>query len=198
MFSGGLDSVGALYLLLTDPQYAQFSIHVHHVNIQNKENRSKAETIAVNNIVNWFKSYNYNFITSQSSIEYCDFDGCIMPDTDITGFFAGYVCSMNHMITKVAYGTNLTDQNPRRSQRTIRSDNIRQCFTNNEKIWPVGNMNKQQIYQILPDDLKTMFWSCRTPIYTTTKIIPCRQCKTCIQLREANITHPIFDLTQPS
>ena len=47
MYSGGLDSLGMIYRLLTDTDYNQYNIHIHHVHNQNVENRQKAEAVTV-------------------------------------------------------------------------------------------------------------------------------------------------------
>jgi 7-cyano-7-deazaguanine synthase in queuosine biosynthesis len=42
LFSGGIDSTGVLHRLMTDPQYVQHPLIVHHIHIFNRENRAKA------------------------------------------------------------------------------------------------------------------------------------------------------------
>ena len=39
MYSGGLDSLGMVYKLLTEEQYKDYYIHIHHVHNKNVENR---------------------------------------------------------------------------------------------------------------------------------------------------------------
>ena len=33
MYSGGLDSLGMIYKLLTDPEYKDYVLHIHHVHV---------------------------------------------------------------------------------------------------------------------------------------------------------------------
>ena len=47
MYSGGLDSLGMVYRLLTDPEYQDYDLHIHHVHNKNIENRHRAEDIMV-------------------------------------------------------------------------------------------------------------------------------------------------------
>ena len=47
MYSGGLDSLGMVYRLLTDPEYQDYNLHIHHVHNKNIENRHRAEDIMV-------------------------------------------------------------------------------------------------------------------------------------------------------
>ncbi len=52
MWSGGLDSTGALFKLLTE---SKEPLHVHHIDIQNAEKRFIPEQYAVANISKIFK-----------------------------------------------------------------------------------------------------------------------------------------------
>ena len=56
MYSGGLDSLGMVYQLLTDPAYAEYGLHIHHVNNRSIENRHAAEAIMVNMSEQWIDS----------------------------------------------------------------------------------------------------------------------------------------------
>ena len=42
MYSGGLDSLGMVYRLLTDPEYTDYAVHIHHVHNRNVEDRVRA------------------------------------------------------------------------------------------------------------------------------------------------------------
>ena len=187
MYSGGLDSLGTIYRLLTDPQYKDYKLHVHHIHQHNVENRNRAEAIAVELVVNELESMGYNFVYSESEIASQPYNGNFMYDTDSVNFFAGYICSVNPNIKHVAMGMNANDENHSLNERRIRADAILAAFTPVKKIYPVLNMSKREIYDMLPANLRNMFWSCRTPMYTDTKVNPCGKCKTCTQLREAGI-----------
>lgn len=45
MFSGGLDSTYVLHKILTDQEYAEYDVHVHHMRLVNSEKRAAAEEI---------------------------------------------------------------------------------------------------------------------------------------------------------
>ena len=47
MYSGGLDSLGMIYKLLTDPEYNDYGLHIHHVHNRNVEDRARAEAVVV-------------------------------------------------------------------------------------------------------------------------------------------------------
>lgn len=187
MYSGGLDSLGTLYYLLTDPAYKDYKIHVHHVHQNNIEKRSRAEAIAVQIALDELRNLGFNFDYSESSITTPAFNLHFMYDTDSINFFAGYICSVNPDIDLVAMGMNAADSNQSLDERRKRADAILAAFTQVKKIYPVLNKSKREIYDSLPESIKNKFWSCRTPVYVNNAINPCGRCKTCLQLKEAGI-----------
>ena len=189
MYSGGLDSLGTIYKLLTENEYKDYVIHIHHVHNRNVEDRNLAEAIVVKRALDELKNRGFTFIYSESEIASQPYNGQYMYDTDSINFFAGYICSVNPNIVKVALGMNANDSNYALEERLKRANRILAAFTPVEKIYPVLNMSKREIYDSLPDTLKDMFWSCRTPVYTDESIESCGNCKTCKQLKEAGITN---------
>ena len=187
MYSGGLDSLGMVYKLLTEDQYKEYNVHIHHVHNKNVENRHRAEAIAVDLAVKALKRLGLQFTYSESEIGSVPFGKQFMYDTDSINFFAGYVCSVNPNIVKVAMGMQRNDASQRLEERRIRANKILQAFTPAEKIFPVIDMTKREIYDMLPETLRNMFWSCRTPVYSEKNIAPCGRCDTCVKLREQGI-----------
>lgn len=184
MFSGGLDSTGVFWKLIQEKQ----SIHVHHMNLINQENRSDAEKVAVKNVCEYMKKF-INFEYSESTHECPDIDGKFMWDSDMYNFMAGYICLMSNKINKVALGltkTDLSSSDQKIKKRIERGTSILKCFANVEKIYPVVDMTKQQIYDMLPKDLSNITWSCRTPIYSDDGIKRCKRCKSCFELKNIN------------
>lgn len=180
MFSGGLDSTGALWKLLQDTNN---KIHLHHLRLVNKENRTKAEDIAVKNIVdyvNQIRPVNY----SQSYHEYPSYNNAFIWDSDLYNFIAGTICISLPNIKIVAIGRTKSDTGI--EERSIRGTNILKLLSPNvKKIYPVGDMTKIEIYDMLPKELRDMTWSCRTPIYIDeNKIKQCGKCKACRELIE--------------
>ena len=110
-----------------------------------------------------------------------------MFDSDSINFFAGFLCSTNPDIVKVAMGMQANDGNHALEERRKRADAILAAFTNVKKIYPVLNMSKREIYDSLPDSLKDKFWSCRVPKYTESSIERCKKCDTCLKLKEQGI-----------
>ena len=187
MFSGGLDSLGMVYKLLTEEQYQEYDIHIHHVHNRNVENRHRAEAIAVNIALKELKTLGFRFAYSESEIATVAFGRHFLYDTDTMNFFAGYIASVNPDIKKIAIGMQSTDTNETLSERRIRATKILEAFTDAEKIYPVMEMSKREIYDMLPDSLKNVFWSCRRPVYKEKQIAPCGVCETCAKLREQGI-----------
>ena len=187
MYSGGLDSLGMVYKLLTEEQYKDYYIHIHHVHNKNVENRWRAEKIAVDQAVKELRALGFDFLYSESEIGSQPYGTRFLFDTDTMNFFAGYICSVNPDIKKVAMGMQANDANQTLEDRRVRANNILRAFTDAEKIFPVETMTKREIYDSLPASLRNLFWSCRRPVYTEKSIAPCGKCDTCVKLREQAI-----------
>ena len=187
MYSGGLDSLGMVYKLLTESEYKDYAVHIHHVHNRNIENRDRAEAVVVNMALTELERLGFSFIYSESEIASQPYNGNFMYDSDSINFFAGYICSVNPNIAKVAMGMQANDHNLALEERRKRANKILGAFTDVEKIYPVLNLTKREIYDGLPETLKTMFWSCRHPVYTEKSIAPCGKCDTCVKLSEQGI-----------
>jgi 7-cyano-7-deazaguanine synthase in queuosine biosynthesis len=187
MYSGGLDSLGMVYKLLTEDEYKEYDIHIHHVHNKNVENRYRAEAIAVDIATKELKNLGFKFAYSESEIGTVPFGKHFMFDTDSMNFFAGYICSVNPDIKLVAMGMQANDNNQSLEERRVRANKILQAFTTAEKIFPVLNMTKREIYDMLPESLRNCFWSCRRPQYTEKNITPCGRCDTCVKLTQQGI-----------
>lgn len=187
MYSGGLDSLGMVYKLLTEDQYRDYAVHIHHVHNKNVENRWRAEQLAVDTALKELTRLGFDFVYSASEIGSQPFGNKFLFDTDIMNFFAGYVCSVNPDIKKVAMGMQANDGNHALEDRRVRGNKILAAFTPAEKIYPVLTMTKREIYDLLPETLRNIFWSCRRPVYGEKSITPCKKCDTCVKLREQGI-----------
>jgi 7-cyano-7-deazaguanine synthase in queuosine biosynthesis len=192
MYSGGLDSLGMLYKLFTDPEYKDYQIHIHHIHNRNVECRDLAEAIITNTALSEFKKMGFLFEYSESGITTKQYNGKFMFDCDSINFFAGYICSVNPNIVKVATGVNSEDITECLAARRKRADTILATFTSVQKIHPMMNISKLEIYNTLPDNLKDKFWSCRVPIQKNGSISPCGVCHTCQQLKSADIPHIVI------
>ena len=187
MYSGGLASLGMIYKLLTDPEYKDYGVHIHHIHNKNVERRDRAEAVVVDLVLKELKQLGFNFVYSESEIASQPYNGKFMFDSDTINFFAGYICSVNPNIVNVAMGMQANDHNLSLEYRRKRADKILAAFTDVKKIYPVLEMTKREIQDSLPATLKRMFWSCRRPVYTEKNIAPCGKCDTCVKLKEQGI-----------
>lgn len=189
--SGGIDSVAMCYLLLKQGE----KLHIHHVEIDNEENRTHAENVAVKKVLNYFNSVgltNYQYTSSKISCP--TFNGHFLFDSDAYNLFAGFICSTDKKITQVAVGTNKEDLHLTASDRVKRSNSLLQLFANVEKIYPIKDYSKKDLYELLPQELKDSFWSCRTPVYKDNYAKPCDRCQTCYKMKKFGITQPSLNL----
>jgi 7-cyano-7-deazaguanine synthase in queuosine biosynthesis len=182
MFSGGLDSTGVFWRLI----HGSDELHVHHLYLVNKENRAEAENRAVKDIVSYMRRIR-NFSFSESYHEYPCYNGGFLWDSDMFSFVAGSICLSLPTIKKVAVGVTASDIRPSLSQRMERSQKIFGAFgTKAEKVFPLTGMTKKEIFAMLPEELRSMTWSCRTPVYKEKEIIPCGRCKACGEIRHCS------------
>jgi 7-cyano-7-deazaguanine synthase in queuosine biosynthesis len=178
MFSGGLDSTGAFYKLICEKK----KIHIHHLYLVNKENRHKAENIAVKSICLYMKELG-EFSYSESYHEYPCYNDNFMWDSDLYNFIAGTICLSLKSIREVAFGMTKSDLSRGVANRADRGTKIFESFeTNAKKIYPVKDLTKKEIYDMLPEDLRKITWSCRTPIYLENDIKKCGKCKACKEI----------------
>jgi len=191
LLSGGLDSLCMTHLMLKDAR--DNDIHIHHINIKNVESRADAEATAVQQAIEYFKQNGYpKFAYTESTIAAPSFDRSFMYDSDAVNFMAGYVCSMNPDITEVAIGLNKSDTNGPNTTRIQKANQLLGLFTTATKIYPVKDYTKQEMYDLLPAELRTKFWSCRTPKYIDNKAHTCGHCYTCQQIQKLLLNQPIL------
>ena len=179
MFSGGLDSTGVFWRLINSDK----TLHVHHLYLVNRENRAKAEDRAVREIVAYMKEIR-DFGFSESYHEYPSYNGNFMFDSDIFSFMSGSICLSMKTIREVSIGMTASDMRSGLSARVERANRIFNSFgTKAKKVYPLMDMTKKQIYEMLPEELRSMSWSCRTPIYEGDDIRECGRCKTCREIK---------------
>jgi hypothetical protein len=156
MYSGGLDSLGMTYKLLTDPTYKDYKLHIHHIHNRNVEDRDRAEAIVVPLVLKELERLGYSFVYSESEIGSQPYNGQYMYDTDTINFFAGYICSVNPNIVKVALGMQASDSNHSLEERRKRADRILAAFTDVKKIYPVLQQKGSYYNQVWPKKQKQM------------------------------------------
>jgi tRNA(Ile)-lysidine synthase TilS/MesJ len=179
MFSGGLDSTVALLKLLTE---TNDELHVHHINLINKEGRAEAEKIAVSKIIPYcqkIRPFVYTTTTQDYTEIYTPYD------THVTRYTASQICRGNSGINRVVSGHCKDDTNS-----NVVSDAIFKAALcgNPDKIewyYPCSQMSKYDERQYLLEnhpDLLDMIHYCRRPIKNGDKWDNCNKCTTCIQM----------------
>jgi 7-cyano-7-deazaguanine synthase in queuosine biosynthesis len=187
MLSGGLDSLGALHLLLTEsPRY--YNIHCHHIQMVNDENRWEAEDRAVSKISAYYTMKGgRQFGLSTSRIDMPTFNSKYSWDMWHLNLVAGAICEACPSVEKVALGRTKDDDRAgydldywkvvEKSRGLF--DVLTACKV--EKIYPVVHLTKQEIYDSLPQELRVMAWSCRRPQWRTSTPVPCGHCVACVE-----------------
>ena len=194
MYSGGLDSVGALYRLCTDPKYAGYRIHVHHMHLHNIENRARAEMIATRRTLATFARLGHKLdLFTQSAHEYTFMRGNFVWDMDMCAFMSANMTLINPSIRHVAMGRTKTDVDSGSDDFSRRMERAQAVFRAVRMlakapagyIFPVVDMTKREIWDMLPDPLRRAAWSCRQPVYDGRGAPrPCGRCQTCLEIKE--------------
>jgi len=190
MYSGGLDSLGALYTLLTDPAYQRFALHVHHLHLRNIEKRTTAELTAVKNTLRYFRDHGYRkFFYTESSHDYAFMRKYFIFDTYWYAFLAANIITADPGIRHVAVGRTRTDTenagsmvNARRGHEIFHATLPLELRFERSYIYPVAGIRKKEIWEMLPPDLRVLSWSCRRPVVNNETLQPCGQCHTCKEM----------------
>jgi hypothetical protein len=193
MFSGGLDSVGALYLLLTDPRYARFKIHVHHMVLKNIENRALAEKVACGKIVDFLREKDFRaFEYTESLHDYSFMRRYFIYDSSMVGFMGASMLLNDQSLVMMANGRtrNDLDPDPKAYKRMNLGQEIYHAILPPEIryqrpfLHPVAHLTHEQIYRMLPGELRDLAWSCRTPKYDGDDIRECGRCSACKRMKQ--------------
>ena len=200
MFSGGIDSTGVLHSMFENDAYRNAPLIVHHIVLQNRENRAKAEIKAVRKILAYYQANypNRQFTYTQSTFDTSGFaplKSSRFPfDMDVCAFVAGNLCVARKDINEVAMGRTKTDiesGGDNFEMRMRRAQNIfKSVFSLEEEeppayIFPVMDMTKEEIWRMLPNSIKKATWYCRHPVYQADDLAkPCGKCRTCKEVSE--------------
>jgi len=198
MFSGGLDSLGALYRLLTAEDYQSFDIYAHHIILRNHQNRGIAELEACQAIVRFLRENKFRkFYYTQNEMDFDFMKNRIPSDADIYWFLAAQIFCSAPAVTHIATGKTRTDVEEGKTRGSFFAQNkaqlIFQCVIAHENrkmpgfISPVSEFTKKEVLTILPKPLADLAWSCRTPVYV--EDIP-RRCGNCTPCRDLGIAPP--------
>lgn len=198
MYSGGIDSTGVLHQLMTNDQYKNQPLIVHHIHILNRENRAQAESTAVRAILSYYKeNTDRKFLVTESTFNTTGFaplKSIRFPfDMDVCAFMAANICAARKDIMHVAMGRTNTDiESGGESfmKRMVRAQSIFKSVLSLENeltpeyIFPVVDFRKKEIWDFLPSQVRDSTWWCRVPVYQEGKPIPCGKCQTCKDVKE--------------
>ena len=198
MWSGGLDSTGALYKLLTEPRFAEYNIHVHNMVLQNVEQRAGAERIATDACLKWFRENCREFKFTRTIHEYFFMGTKFIWDADVTGFTVGrltYHSPDNYKYAVVGRTKTDRDQNndnfgerARRAMTLMATAYMDEPEKKPEYLFLVQDMTKKEIWQMLPEELRKHTWSCRKPVRLDSvqdrPYVACGKCITCIDMKK--------------
>ncbi|MFZ5564846.1 MAG: hypothetical protein ACOZBW_12415 [Thermodesulfobacteriota bacterium] len=192
MYSGGLDSLGALYRLLTAQEYADFGLHVHHMHLKNVENRALAENKAIQATLKFFRENGYrNFLYTESGHDYSFMRRYFTFDTYWYAFMAANIMTADHAIVHVAVGRTKSDMesassrmNANRGHEIFHATLPLDLRFERSYIFPVAHLTKQEVWNMLPPALRDLSWSCRKPVFTDGQPAPCGKCPTCEEMKK--------------
>lgn len=189
MYSGGLDSAGVLYRLLTGDEFADYVIHVHHMHVITLENRAPAEDMAVRQTLKMMKGDGFRpFLYTRSLHRYDFMRQPMIWEMDLCAFMAGNICVADPAIRHVALGRTKTDiETGGQSfvKRTERAQTVFETIISLDDvdpgyIFPVLEMSKREVWDMLPVPIREATWSCRRPVYDAEKQpTACCTCPTC-------------------
>lgn len=196
MFSGGIDSVAVLYLLLKD---TECPIHVHHIAFDNAERRWEAEQIAVRDTLKYLTEKYRQVEYTESTYTFGD-ERWFGYDTQVVGFIASQIIQGERQkIRYLATGRCADDVEYHRSTHGAKGniqENIITAALGNKTpnhpinptvIRPVLNLRKPEIIKLMPDELVQLTWSCRRPKRTETGFVRCERCAACRKMKKRNV-----------
>ncbi len=189
MYSGGLDSTGMLYRLLTDAEFADYDVHVHHLALKNRENRHEAERLAVHGTLAWLREQGHRpFTFTQSEHDYTFLKRYFVFDSFWYGFMAANIVTADPTIVHVAIGRTRSDYDAEDGAWLTIANRGRDVYHatlplelrhTRGYIFPVIRFTKQEIWDLLPAPLREMSWSCRIPSYVDGRAVACGTCPSC-------------------
>ena len=191
LWSGGVDSTGALYKILKD---YDDDVVAHHIHFKNKERRWEVEKDAVDKMIPWLRKNVRDFEYSESTIEmdlrFIGWD--IMHAMYIGGLVIESEKGKNIERYKLVLGDNAEDFNSYQWKSPIAqllaiitSLKHPQKSQDIPYLWQImAKISKQDIWDLLPDFLKENIWGCRTPESDDGKWVECGKCITCKDLKK--------------
>jgi 7-cyano-7-deazaguanine synthase in queuosine biosynthesis len=182
MYSGGMDSVSLLWNLL---KHTEQEVYVHSVCLHNSEGRHRAEATAVKNSIEYIQKNSRPFEFSSSVYSWVA-KYCGGRDMALALFQAMRVSNgLGKSFSAVYTG----DYNVRKEEGA-EAYGILNAMTAGKRLRPVWATpfdyltkksvdRSKAIYLTMPEELRTMYWSCRKPSEVGDKFVECGTCHAC-------------------
>lgn len=183
MWSGGVDSTGTLYQLLTEPQHKEFKIYAHHIHIVNKEGRVEAEKTACDKIILCLRNKGFVFDYTENTLDFNFMTG-LPTDMDLAYFMTGWICRVDKTITHISrgrtYDDGLNNAVLDSRERGLKILEILTGVPTPEHLFTQTHLTKKQVWELMPKELRELCWYCRFPIKNNDGSFSiCGQCHTC-------------------
>jgi len=186
MFSGGIDSTHALKDLLTK---TDDGVIVHHIHMVNSEKRHRPEAKAAREIVNYCRENFRNFAYSESLInrsrlKVAGFD--VITVAGEAGVIANnFLFKTGRHVDRIMIGTNQEEEDAEARDVPDRLPHFLAALAASSYPNPPPRFEtpeikpKAQLVAELGGALVEKCWTCRRPIETEGRFMPCGECKTC-------------------
>lgn len=182
MYSGGLDSVALLANILAETDH---HVHVHHIDIVNRDGRSAVENIAVEKTLDYIRREYRDFDYSSSRNEFnIGWGGGT--DLQLTLFTAGRLTTALEGMVDMVFTGHIQPPFWELSEgAAVLNAIFIQRKQKPEWLWPFSKiegpfgMRKVHIWESIPPELAEMTWSCRRPVSVDGDIQVCNDCHAC-------------------
>lgn len=182
MFSGGLDSVVLLAKLL---ECTNHTVHAHHIELVNFENRWRAENAAVERVADYCRRRYRDFALTRSRSEFNIGKGG-GTDLQLAMFTAARLTVALGGTADIVMTGHIT---PPFWELSEGAAVFNAAFINRkhkpEWLRPLAYLKgahfrkKLDIWEAVPEELAAMAWSCRRPVEAPDGFAPCGTCQAC-------------------
>jgi 7-cyano-7-deazaguanine synthase in queuosine biosynthesis len=187
--SGGVDSIFTAWKLLSENSNETFLLH--HVSGSQSflpaNSRVKLEKSAVLNFLQYLDNHNItNYKYIESKRYRTDSSVKSIKDIEMVGIFTGILLRTYTTISKIVVSANLEDLEQgvnynERSQTRFEIINAISRNHNVEYIYPIKDLTKSEISNLMPEELLKLCWYCRNP-QIGGKV--CGKCQPCININK--------------
>ena len=182
MYSRGLDSLALLPNVLAETDH---HVHVHHIEIVNRDGRSEIENIAVEKTLDYIRREYRDFDYSSSRNEFnIGWGGGT--DLQLALFTAGRLTTALEGMIDIVFTGHIQRPFWELSEgAAILNAVFIQRKQKPEWLWPLSKidgafgMRKVHIWESIPLELAEMTWSCRRPVMVGNDIQVCNDCHAC-------------------